>query len=100
VVSGPVDLAASVPAGTFQSALVARIGQASDRVTVAESAAASNAKKAKKLLAKAAATVKKTRAKIGSKKGKKTITDATVRTTLQTEADSVRSAILALRGTL
>jgi CSLREA domain-containing protein len=91
--------AAGTP-GSFTSSIVTVLGKAKDKAAAAEAAAASNAKKGKKLLKKASALVKKARTKIGSKKGQKTFTDATVRAGLQSEADGIRSAMTTLGGTL
>jgi hypothetical protein len=87
-------------AGTFRNKLVASLGKAEDRVATAETTSATSAKKARKLLKKAATLVKKARAKIGSKKGQKTFTDATERSSLQSDADAVRNAIVTLAGSL
>jgi hypothetical protein len=57
-------------------------------------------KKAKKLLKKSAALVKKVSTKLGSKKGQKTFTDAAERNALKSDADAVRNLILALAGSL
>jgi hypothetical protein len=86
--------------GSFVARLVASLGKAKDRVGAAEAASATSAKKGKKLLKKAAVLVKQVRAKIGSKKGQKTFTDATARSALQSDADAIRTAITALAGTL
>jgi len=91
--------AAGTP-GSFTSSIVTLLGKAKAKAAAAETAAASNAKKGKKLLKKASALVKKARTKIGSKKGQKTFTDATVRAGLQSEADGIRSAMTTLGGTL
>ncbi|MGH7893121.1 MAG: choice-of-anchor Q domain-containing protein [Candidatus Binatia bacterium] len=88
-------------AGALRDKAITLLGQATVRVTQGDSATAGgNAKKARKLLAKAAQFVKKTRGKIGSKKGQAAIPDATTRAALQTDADAVRGAILALRDSL
>lgn len=86
--------------GSFVNSIVSALGKTKTRVTSAETAATSSAKKGKKLLKKAVVQVKKVRAKIGSKKGRKTFVDATVRASLQSDADAIRSAMTALGNTL
>jgi len=86
--------------GAFRDKLVASIGKAGGRVSAAETTSATSAKKAKKLLKKAAALVKKARTKIGSKKGQKTFTDAAERAALQADADAARTAMLSLASSL
>jgi CSLREA domain-containing protein len=98
------DVGRAGTAGGFHDALVTALGKAGDKLTAAESAAGSSAKsgvkKAKKLLKKSAALVKKVSAKLGSKKGQKTFTDAAERSALKSDADAVRNLILALAGSL
>jgi hypothetical protein len=94
------DLTAAGTPGGFTNGLVASIGKAVDKLGAAESAAGSSAKKAKKLLKKSAAFVKKVRTKLASKKGQKTFTDASARSALQSDADAARNLILALGGSL
>jgi CSLREA domain-containing protein len=86
--------------GALRDRLVASLGKAGDRVDAAEATSGTSAKKAKKLLKKAAVLLKKARAKIGSKKGQKTFVDATERGALQSDADGVRNAILTLVSSL
>lgn len=98
------DVGSAGTAGSFHDALVASLGKAGDKLTAAETAAGSSAKsgvkKGKKLLKKSAALVKKVSTKLGSKKGQKTFTDATERSALKSDADAVRTLILALAGSL
>jgi hypothetical protein len=94
------DVGLAGTAGGFHDALVTALGKAGDKLGAAESAAGSSAKKAKKLLKKSAALVKKVSAKLGSKKGQKTFTDAAERSALKSDADAVRNLILALAGSL
>ena len=94
------DRVTAAGTGSLRDKIVATIGKASTKLDAGEAAVASSAKKAKKQLKKAATLVKKARAKIGSKKGQKTFTDATERAGLQSDADAARNAILALIGSL
>jgi CSLREA domain-containing protein len=98
------DVGVAGTAGSFHDVLVTALGKAGDKLTAAESAAGSSAKsgvkKAKKLVKKSAALVKKVSAKLGSKKGQKTFTDAAERNALKSDADAVRNLLLALAGSL
>jgi hypothetical protein len=87
-------------AGKLRDGLIATLGKVRSTVELAESAGASNPRRAKKPLARAAKLVKKVGKKIGGRKGVAAIPDAAARAALQSDVDALRAAILALRGLL